>query len=235
MRRRVFRVRTASLARNSRPELRQPVCVEIRAQGVEERLDMRGPQVLQPSVGPSAVDQGAGCVRHAHRMNRGVTVAQRPTRGCRGAPGPPSRRRRPGRRRVERRPRADAGRTHHDAGCRRLRPARPRSPAARATGARSVEQVVEVVGDQALAALVVEDDHRVEAVACGPPLVLLHVPRRHRRQGLPGIQPVIEVDDQAVHQRDQRGQLVGVGDAVADPVLERAKTRRRAGCPSGSR
>ena len=69
----------------------------------------------------------------------------------------------------------------------------------------------------------VEDDLGVDAVAGGAPLVLLHVPRRHGRQRLAGREPVGQVDDQAVGQRGERGELAEVGDPVADPHLDGAE------------
>lgn len=95
-----------------------------------------------------------------------------------------------------------------------------------------VEHVVEVLGDQAFVAVGVQDDHRVQAVAGGAPLVLLVMPGRHGRQRLVGLQPAVQVDHQAVRQRHQRGQLVQVGHAVADPHLQRAQVRGRPDVPT---
>ena len=55
-------------------------------------------------------------------------------------------------------------------------------PSRSATGASRSTSAGQVVGDQRLVGVGVEDDDRVEPVAGGPPLVLLHVPRRHHRQ-----------------------------------------------------
>ncbi len=94
------------------------------------------------------------------------------------------------------------------------------------------QQVGEVLGDQPLVAVGVQDDHRVQAVARGAPLVLLHMPGRHGRQRLAGVQPTVQVDDQAVRQCDQRAQLTQVGHAVEDPHLEGAQMRRRPDVPT---
>ncbi len=88
-----------------------------------------------------------------------------------------------------------------------------------------VEEVVEVVGDQSFVAGGVEDDLGVEAVAGGAPLVLLHVPGRHRRDRLTRFEAATEIDDEALGQRRQGPDLTQVGDAVADPHLHRAQGR----------
>ena len=105
-------------------------------------------------------------------------------------------------------------------------------PSRSATGSRRPTRSLQVVGEQRLVGVGVEDDDRVEPVAGGPPLVLLHVPRRHHRQLLAGGQPGVEVDDQAVHQGDEGGEVGERRDAVADPVLQRAQVRRRADVPA---
>ena len=66
-------------------------------------------------------------------------------------------------------------------------------------------------------------DDRVEPVAGGAPLVLLHVPGGIVGSVSPAAQPGVEVDDEAVHERDQRGEVLEGRDAVADPVLEGAQ------------
>ena len=54
-----------------------------------------------------------------------------------------------------------------------------------------VEQVVEVVGDEALAVLRVENNLRVQPVPGRTPLVFLHMPWRQRGQRLAGFQPAV--------------------------------------------
>ncbi len=95
-----------------------------------------------------------------------------------------------------------------------------------------VQQLVEILGDQPLVAVGVQDDDRVQAVTRCAPLVLLHMPRRHGRQSLAGVEPAVQVDDQAMGQRDQRAKLAEVGDAVEDPHLDRAQMRRRPDVPT---
>ena len=180
----------------------------------------------------SSTTARCGCSASGWRWCRPRAATDRARRAARGRP---SRRPRPGRRRSARRPARCRWYDAPRAGMSSTEASSAEQPSRSATGLEPLDQVREVVGDQPLVGVGVEDDDRVEPVAGGAPLVLLDVPRRHRRQRLAGGQPGVEVDDQAVHERDQRGEVGEGRDAVADPVLEGAEVRRRAGRPSGSR
>ena len=58
------------------------------------------------------------------------------------------------------------------------------------------------------------------------------MPRRHGRQLLTGVQPTVQIDDQAVRQRGQCTEFAEVGDAVEDADLDRAEMRGRPDVPT---
>ena len=89
----------------------------------------------------------------------------------------------------------------------------------------SVEDAGEILGDQPLSAVAVGDDNGVEAVTRCAPLVFLHQPRSHRRQRFTRLQPPIQIDDEAVDQRDRRRQFAQIGHAVTHPHLDGAQVR----------